>query len=189
MSKRRSREERRRAIQGEAESNRREGGGFGGPTYLASDEELEKLGIRRYVVDSGEENKGRSHRWSLLLPHRKDPCVTGLGLFIHWDVGANGDRFLCPRFMKAEFERQQAAWPDADFPVPEAIRHGKCPICEQRDRAVKEYMEIREDMGEEKRRAWHSKHIYELQPFNGSYTDPKPNRRVAWIVDEHDDDT
>jgi len=189
MSARRSREDRRRAIAAEAESNRREGGGFGGPTYLATDEELEKLGVRRYVVDSGEDNKGRTHRWSFLPPHPKDPCVTAMGMYIHWDVGVNGDRFLCPRFMRREFERQQAAWPDADFPVPKAIQHGKCPICEERDRAVAQYKQKREDMAEKERKDWHSSHIYVLQPFNGSYTDPQPNRRIAWIVDEHSDET
>ena len=189
MSARRSREDRRRAIAAEAESNRRDGGGFGGPTYLASDEELENLGVRRYLVDSGEDNKGRAHRWSFLQPHPKDPCVTAMGMYIHWDVGVNGDRFLCPRFMKREFERQQAAWPDADFGVPKAIRHGKCPICDERDRAVAEYKQKREGMAEKERKDWHSRHVYALQPFNGSYTDPQPNRRIAWIVDEHSDET
>ena len=189
MSARRSREDRRKAIQAEADSNRREGGGFGGPTYLVDDDALEKLGVRRYTLDSGEENKGRSHRWSFLQPNPKDPCVTALGMFIHWEVGANNDRFLCPRFMKKEFERLQSAWPDTTFPVPKEIQHGKCPICEERDRAVAEYKGKREGMAEEDRKKWHSSHIYKLQPFNGSFTDPQPNRRIAWIVDEHSDET
>jgi len=150
---------------------------------------LEKLGVRRYVLDSGENNKGRTHRWSFLQPHPQDPCVTGLGLYIHWDVGVNGDRFLCPRFMKKEFQRLQAAWADTVFSVPEDIKHGKCPICEQRDRAVAKYKGMREDMGDKDRREWHTKHIYALQPFAGSFTDPQPNRRLVWIVDEHDDST
>ncbi len=186
---RRSREDRRRAISNEAADSRREGGGFGGPMYLATDEELEKLGVRRYVLDSGEDDKGRSHRWSFLQPHPADPCVTALGLYIHWNIGISGDRFLCPRFMKREFEKLQSAWLDAQFPVPDVIKHGRCPICEERDRAVERYKATREGMAEKERKDWRTSHIYVLQPFHGSFTDPQPNRRIAWIVDEHDDKT
>jgi len=181
----RNREDRRKAIESQAAGSRKEGGGFDGPKYLVSDAELAKLGIKKYVVDSGDDpDKGRTHSWSLLEPHPKDPCVVGLGMYIHYRIGVNEEAFLCPRFMKKEFERLQAADPDIDFKVPDAIKHGKCPICEKRDINVAKYKAERESMTEEDRKQWHKSNIRDLEPFNGGFTDPKPNRYLAWIVDE-----
>jgi len=182
---RRNRDDRRKAIEQEAEGSRREGGGFGGSKYIISEDELAKLGVRKYIVDSGENPKeGRTHSWSFLEPNPKDPCVVGLGLYIHYRIGVNEESFLCPRFMKREFERLQSAWPDADFPIPDAIKHGRCPICEKRDANIAYYKAEREAMSEEDRKAWHKTNIRNLEPFNGGFTDPKPNRYLGWIVDE-----
>jgi len=184
---RRSREDRRKAIQGEAESSRREGGDFAGPGYLIGEAELAKLGVRQYVVDSGDKpEEGRTHVWSFLEPHPSDPCVVGLGLYIHYGVGAEEETVLCPRFMKKEWERMQASCPDADFPMPDVIKSGQCPICEARDKYITEYKARKDSMSEDDRKAWHKKHIRDLEPFNGGFTDPKPNRYLSWIVDEAD---
>ena len=181
----RNREDRRKAIASEAAVSRAEGGSFSGPAYIISEAELAKLGIKNYILDSGDKPEdGRTHAWSFLEPHIDDPCVVGMGLYIHYDIGINKERILCPRFMKKEFDRLQAAWPDADFKVPDAIKHGKCPICERRDINVAHYKAERESMEEQERKTWHTTNIYNLEPFNGGFIDPKPNRYIGWIVDE-----
>ena len=88
--------------------------------------------------------------------------------------------------MKKEFDRLQAAWPDIKLDVPGAIKHGKCAICEKRDANVARYKAERESMSDADRKVWHTANIRNLEPFNGGFTDPKPNRYIAWIVDESD---
>ena len=182
----RNREDRRKAIAQEAQGSRSEGGGgYAGPNYIIAEAEFAKLGIRKYNVDSGDKpDEGRTHSWSFLEPHAKDPCVVGLGLYIHYRIGVNEESFLCPRFMKKEFEKLRAAWPDIKIDIPEAIKHGRCPICEKRDINVNKYKAERESMSEDDRKAWHKTNIRDLEPFNGGFTEPKPNRYIAWIVDE-----
>ena len=184
MSRRgRDREARLARIRKEAENARRESDGPGGPSFVVGEADLEKLGIRQYVVDSGEGNKGRTHRWSVLPPHPDDPELIALGLFVHYGVGTDNAQILCPKFMKKSLER-------LGLEVPEEIKAGRCPICEECARAVDRYRsEIMETYAEDDRKKWHREHIRALEPFNGSYRDPKPNRMLMWIVDETDDDT
>jgi len=177
--KRRSKEDRQAAIHGEAETSRREDGGGGDrPSILISDDQLRKIGLGRYSIDSGDENKGKTHRWSFLEPHPDDPCLIGIPLFMHWSVGTEQGNYLCPRFMAKELKKH-------GFAVPAAIRDAKCPICEEADRQVEKYKKIKDGLSDEDRKAEYSK-VRELNPYNGSFTDPKPNRYVSFIIDEND---
>lgn len=177
---RRDRDARRKAIHDEAESARNEegSGGFTGARVVQSDEVLEKLGVKKYQMDSGEDNKGKTHTWSLLEPKLDDPEVIALGLFVHWDVGVDGGSYLCPREMKCWLEKR-------GFDVPEAIKTGACPVCEEADRRLAKYKQQKDNLSEDDRKKAYEP-VRKLRSYNGSFSDPKPNRFLAWIVDEKD---
>lgn len=176
QERRRSAEDRRAAMRHEAEDAQAHEGGSTKSRFLVGDAELEKLGIKRYKLDSGKDAEAKWHKWSILEPHPDDTLMIAMPLFIHYGVGVNGEAFMCPR-------HTAAAWPRHRLRVPDKIKDGRCPVCEEADRLLVGYKRDKDGVGEEDRKKMYQP-IRNLQAYSGSFTDPKPKRHVAWVVDE-----
>lgn len=88
------------------EAKERAEGGFGGVKrkWYVDQEKLEKLGMKQYKAKQGT-------NFLSIVPPEDATKYFGLKVFIHFDIGANHDAYLCPKMMKGE----------------------KCILCERRE--------------------------------------------------------
>jgi len=88
------------------EAKERAEGGFGGVKrkWYTDNEKLEKLGMKQYKAK-------QATNFLSIIPPEDATKYFGLKVFIHFDIGANHDAYLCPKMMKGE----------------------KCILCERRE--------------------------------------------------------
>lgn len=103
-----------------------------------------------------------------ILPPVQDDIYFGLEIWLHDSVGADRDRFLCPKKMK-EILTKRLMRKQED--LPKEIADGRCPICEDQARMIK-------DLKGETYKG--NNEIISLFP---------DTRTVFMIIDDKDDDT
>ena len=70
-----------------------------------------------------------------ILPPKQDGIYFGMEMWAHWNVGDNNDTFICPKKMR-EVLVGKLKRPTDD--LPKEIADGKCPICEEQARMIKD---------------------------------------------------
>ena len=147
--------------------------------WLATDEELENLGIGEYRTASEEDGGEKLHKIHIIPAHPDDPDLIALKLYLHYDVGPDGASFLCPKWMKNYLT-------DIGMEIPAKIADGRCPLCEEHERMLERYKKEKEGLNEEDRKKLYAD-VRKYHPFSGGFSEPKPKRLFAWVVDGIDE--
>ena len=181
MAKESRRDARRNAARKDRDEKESGGGFMQRPGYTVKDEVLDDLGVSEYRTAAGEDGEEKLHKVHLLPANADDPDLVALKLYVHYDIGPDGAAFLCPRWMKKYLA-------DLDIETPKEFGDGACPACEEHDRKLTHYKQVKDKVGQEERDALWAE-LKALHPYGGSYLNPQPKRMLAWVVDATSDDT
>jgi len=177
------REARRQAYQSDRKQRDDDSGGWEERRkFLVDEGTREKLGIYEWRSQAGEDGKAVRHKLHLLPPHADDPPINSLPLFVHPDIGPNGESYLCPKKMASVFH-------ELKMPIPDIIKDAKCPICEEHDRRVAHYRKVKGDLSQsEWEKLWGG--MTALRNHSGQWNEQnKPKSRLTWVCDAYDEES
>jgi len=158
-----------------------EGGFADRRKYLVPAKVLDDLGVREFSTRLEEKEDSRRIKLHVLEPHPDDPAVFGLKLFVHHNVGEEQAAVICPK-------RQAAYFHEKKITIPDVIKNAQCPICNEADTLVPEYMEIKKSGTQDERDAMWTR-MREMRSHGGGYKDiQKPKMYLVWCVDSQDED-
>ena len=158
-----------------------EGGFADRRKYLVPAKVLDDLGVREFSTRLEEKEDSRRIKLHVLEPHPDDPAVFGLKLFVHHNVGEEQAAVICPK-------RQAAYFHEKKITIPDAIKNARCPICDEAETLVPQYLEIKKSGTQDERDAMWTR-MREMRSHGGGYKDiQKPKMYLVWCVDSQDED-
>jgi len=175
MSKRsKDRREARRAAHEADKKRAEEEGGTGRRGPLVPEAALDELGLKQWRPVLGRDDTEGLFAVRFVPFNPSDPDRLAFPMHVHYNVGPDSDAYLCPIL-------QTKAMEELGMKIPDAW-DGRCPECEEYERELQHYKEVKDGLGEEERKKAYAK-VSQHGAYSGGFVAKKPNRMLAFVVD------